>query len=718
MVDHSKRCSSPPEVVSPASGMADLLRGRRVLLFAALCLAICRTGSPGPLLAMSPDDILTMKTVELSDLSPDGRILLYSVAGWDGPAGKRRSSLYARYLELGTDLVLFTPEDRCRGAVWSPDGTAIAYLRSTGDEDEIWLMDRDGGHRRRASAVPGSFGPLSWSPDGSALAWIASAGVGPYDGSPGRTVIADDPGYRHLGDGYRQGRLQQLFLMEISDGLAVRLLDEALDVRSLSWSPDSERIVVEAKARRDLGQTVNTDLWLVSRQGGTPEQWTTNPGADTSPIWRPDGSIAWLRAEDPLWESAPNVIAVADPDRDQQVTGQSRVQLLGADLDNRFWRYDLLGDDFIALVARRGCLDLVRISTNGSQTLTTGGHDYWSFLVRSGRVVLNGSSQTVPGAIFQMNLKAQAALPRQPVAIIDPNQTWRERVNLVQPEPFSVTVDGRDIEGWTFLPADLQPGEKVPVVLSIHGGPEWMYGGYFLPEFHILPQYGYGVVIANPTGSMGYGFAFQEGIRGDWVDRPGRELMACLDYAIAEGWADPERLAVMGGSYGGHLGAALTTQSDRFRAAALDRMHPDLVGFWGTTDEKWFPEWEFLGKPWEDQAAEVYRRNSPITFVDRVTTPTLISQGMLDYRCLIAGGETWFSALQSLGVPSRFIRFEQEGHGIRNPANQVFYQQELLNWFDRYVLGLDGAHDETPQAEEAQEESPGEMQPEELQPDD
>jgi dipeptidyl aminopeptidase/acylaminoacyl peptidase len=214
-----------------------------------------------------------------------------------------------------------------------------------------------------------------------------------------------------------------------------------------------------------------------------------------------------------------------------------------------------------------------------------------------------------------------------------------------------------------------------------------MYGGYFLPEFHVLPRFGYGVVVANPVGSIGYGRAFQEAIRGDWVERPSREVLACVDLAVAEGWADPERLAVMGGSYGGLLGAELTTRTGRFQAAALDRMFPDQVAFWGTTDEKWFPEWEFGGRPWEPQARAVYERNSPFVRVDRVATPTLVSHGLRDYRCLIAGAEMWFSALRARGVPCRFLRFTEEGHGIRGLENQIFYLEEVLNWFDRYVLG-------------------------------
>ena len=259
-------------------------------------------------------------------------------------------------------------------------------------------------------------------------------------------------------------------------------------------------------------------------------------------------------------------------------------------------------------------------------------------------------------------------------------------MGLVEPEPFTVDVDGAMIEGWFFKPADMLPGDRVPLVLGIHGGPEWMYGGYFLPEYHILPRFGYGVVICNPVGSTGYGFPFQEAIRGDWLGRPAHEVMAAVDLAIEQGWADPDRLAVMGGSYGGHLAAGLTTQTDRFRAAAVDRMYPDPATFWGTTDEKWFPEWEWMGRPWEAGARDIYESNSPFAAVDRVTTPTLISHGMRDYRCLIAGGEIWFSALQSRGVPSRFIRFEGEGHGIRGVENRVWYLNQVLSWFEQHVL--------------------------------
>ncbi len=641
-----------------------------VLLLSALVTA--------PAAAMVPEDLRSMRTVAVADLSPDGRHLLYTLAAWDETAGRLTSTLYRRDLETGDDLLVFTPEDRSHGPVWRPDGEAIAYLRGTDAGTEVWLMDADGGGRHRVSGESANFGALIWAPDGSALAWVAASHVGEYPGTPDARIVADDLGYRHLKGGYREGRLGQVWSMELDDGVPRRMFEAPLDVRDLAWSPDGQTLVMAAKARRDLGRNLNTDLWLVDRAGGDPRRLTTNPGSDQQPQWLADGRIAYLRAEDPLWESGPRTITILDP-----AAGDAG-DLVHHSYDNFFWRYAMGDAAPHVLGTRRGSIDLARLDPDADPVhLTDGGHDFWDVRIAGSRAVLRGAGQTLPSGIFVVDL--DAARPRARL-IIDPNAIWRQRVGLIEPERFTVEVDGAVIEGWFFKPLDRAPGSRVPLVLSIHGGPEWMYGGYFLPEFHVLPRFGYGVVMANPVGSTGYGFPFQKAIRGDWVDRPSREVQACVDLAVAQGWADPDRLAVMGGSYGGHLAAELTTRTDRFRAAAVDRMFPEPVAFWGTTDEKWFPEWEFNGRPWDAGAREVYRRNSPFTRVDRVVTPTLISHGQRDYRCLLAGGEIWFSALQSLGVPSRFIRFVDEGHGITGVDNRIFYLNELLAWYGTHVL--------------------------------
>ena len=329
-----------------------------------------------------------------------------------------------------------------------------------------------------------------------------------------------------------------------------------------------------------LGRTLNTDLWVVDLEGGAPARLTDQPGPDDQPLWRSDGRLAWLRRESPLWESAPAVIAVTKrpvrPDdtddrdgpagaADRLLIGDDEIDVHGRAWDNFFWRYAWSGEDFYILGTSHGCIDLVRLDGDDCEILTDTLHDFWSIQIAGDRAVLAGAGQTLPGAIFLVDLDDRDRL-RAPRLLVDPNQTWRRRVGLVEPEPFSLEVGGRTVAGWFFKPAFLEPGEKIPTVLSIHGGPQWMYGGYFLPEFHILPSFGYGVIAANPTGSTGYGYDFQQGCRGG-LDRTARRRGAGLRRS--------GRRPGLGrsGSTGGHGG-----QLRRTPGCGVDHAHRPLPG--------------------------------------------------------------------------------------------------------------------------------------------
>jgi dipeptidyl aminopeptidase/acylaminoacyl peptidase len=635
-------------------------------------------GLGGAGLALQPEDLFEMRSVSLEDLSRDGRFLLYTVHAYDRETGHPVQRLYRWDFASGEAVPLLAGKSY-RAAVWRPDTEALALAIEEEAGCRLYLTDPLGGERRLISETPHEFEQLQWSPRGDAMAFLEETVVGTVGEVPEDVIVAEQIGYRHLDDGYRQGRLRQLFVIDVATGQTRRLLEQPLDVRALAWSPDGSQLVFEAKRRVDLGVNLNTDLWLVEAATGRLRQLTSNPGPDQNPQWTADGRIAYLRHADPLNESAAVVIARLDA---LELGDQGPVDLAATDFDNRIGRIFAGGRYFTGFV--HGCIDLYELRDGGYHPLTGGGRDFWDAKIAGGRAVLAGADMMTPSALYVLELDDPRAGELD--ILIDPNADWAARVKLYQPQPFSAPVDGREIEGWCFLPEERAADGKAPTVLSIHGGPEWMYGGYFLPEFHVLPEHGYAVLIANPAGSTGYGMAFQVAVRGDWVGQPARDVLGLLDAAIAAGWADPDRLAVMGGSYGGHLTVALTTQTDRFKAAAADRLTCDLVSMWGTTDEKWFPEWEFLGRPWEPQAQPIYLKNSPITNVDRVRTPTLVSHGLLDYRCLISQAEFWFSALKASGVPVRFLRFGNEGHGLRGRENQVFYQKELLAWFDRYVL--------------------------------
>ena len=640
----------------------------------AISLIAMAAAGARPAAALLPEDLAGISRVGLVDLSPDGDRLLYSLTTPDPGGGAPRTDIHLREMDTGADRVFFRDEDNISGAVYDPAGRRLACLRRT--EDGTSLLVVSGGDRREVCTHNDLGGDLQWSPDGTHVAWLTAAPVGDYRGNDG-LIVAEDLGYRHLYHGYREGRLSQLHVCELATGEVRRIVDAPLDLHAFSWSPDSARLVFAAKRRADMGLNLNQDLFVVGRSGGEPRALTTNPASDASPIWLPDGRIAYLRADEPMYEADEAVIAIIDPD-----LGDARIlDRKAVGFPNFIWKFWHADGQFYFAAFNRGCIDV--FAAGRGEPLTRTAHDFWQVDFGGGRMVLGGQSMLAPSAVYEVSLLGTE--PGRLETIIDPNTAWYADVKLFEPHPFTTVVEGRTIEGWYFLPDGWRRGDRAPTVLNVHGGPEWMYGGWWQHDFHILAEAGYAVLIANPTGSCGYGVEFRRAVRGDWTGAPVRDLMGCVDWAVAAGWADPDRLAVTGGSYGGYMAAWLTTRTDRFKAAAMDRMLSDLASFWGTTDEKWPPEWSWGGRPWEEAAREYYREASPLHHAGAVNTPTLISHGLRDYRCLVGQAESWFSALQARNVPSRLLRFAHEGHGVRGTDNQILLAREVLAWFDTWV---------------------------------
>jgi dipeptidyl aminopeptidase/acylaminoacyl peptidase len=235
-------------------------------------------------------------------------------------------------------------------------------------------------------------------------------------------------------------------------------------------------------------------------------------------------------------------------------------------------------------------------------------------------------------------------------------------------------------------PPGFDPGKKYPVVFLIHGGPQ----GAWHDEWHNRWNYqmfaapGYAVVAINPRGSTGYGQKFTDEISQDWTGRVYDDLMKGLDHALKTySFLDESRVAACGGSYGGFMVNWIAGHSDRFRALISHAGVFDLASKYGTTEELWFPEWEFGGPPWEKP--EHYRERSPSAFVANFKTPTLVIHGALDFRVHEAQGLGMFTSLQRRGVPSRYVYFPDEGHWILQAHNRVVWWNEVLGWLDKYL---------------------------------
>jgi dipeptidyl aminopeptidase/acylaminoacyl peptidase len=268
------------------------------------------------------------------------------------------------------------------------------------------------------------------------------------------------------------------------------------------------------------------------------------------------------------------------------------------------------------------------------------------------------------------------------------NDDWLREVAIQPAERLTWTVaDGTEIEGWVIRPVGYREGVSYPLILKIHGGPHSAYGNTFFPTFHVLSASGFFVLYTNPRGSSGYGHAFQYATRGEWGIVDKEDYLAGVDAAL-ESYpdADASRLGVSGGSYGGFMTNWLTATTDRFQAAVTSRSITNWESWYGASDAQGLTEFEFYGPPWEQR--DLYRRLSPISYVENVTAPTLIIHSENDYRTPIADGEQWFMALKKRGVPVEMVRYPRSSHGLSRtgePWLLVDRLERIRSWFDHYL---------------------------------
>lgn len=248
--------------------------------------------------------------------------------------------------------------------------------------------------------------------------------------------------------------------------------------------------------------------------------------------------------------------------------------------------------------------------------------------------------------------------------------------------------DGLDIEGLLTYPAGYETGKKYPLILNIHGGPTGVFGENYIGRFAVYPlatfaSRGYAILRPNPRGSGGYGKKFRFGNLGDWGGKDYQDDMAGVDHVIAMGIADPDRLAVMGWSYGGFMTSWIITHTNRFKAASVGAGVTNLWSFTGTADIPGFLPDYFGGEPWDQFKA--FTEHSPMSFVKNVKTPTLVLHGESDVRVPTSQGYELYHALKRMGVTTKMVVYPRTPHGPREPKFILDIAQRNVDWTDKYA---------------------------------
>ena len=718
--------------------MFSILRSRRgaAILVAALLLA-----APHPASAakrpIAETDLFKFVWVADPQISPDGKRVVFVRVTVNEKKNGYDTALWIVPTDGSEPPRSFTSGPSDSSPRWSPDGSRIAFVRSVkkdgkDETSQIHLISTQGGEAVPLTEVPQGAGSPAWSPDGKTLAFTNSANdkdLQKWKGEKGKegkdkeekkaeeeresdVRVITRAIYRFNGGGY--GDLthpSHLWTVPVPAAGFLklpepkRLTSGEFDQGNPVWSPDGSTIYFAADTEKEAYyKPPHSELFAIPAGGGEIRRVLGFDGGMGDVALSPDGrKFGFGGFANPRADRSFNQgdLFVTD------VTPGARPRNLAADLDADLleglaadqhppsggspqpvvWSRD--GRSIIAAVAERGRVNLERfdVETGKITHVTQGDQEVVSYTATpdGSRLAVVISTPTVIGDLYSLDAATGRLTP-----LARPNQELFSQIELTAPEEITYkSFDGREIHAFVQKPADYKAGRKYPLILNIHGGPHSAFGYTFFHEMQWMAAKGYVVLYPNPRGSSSYGQEFGNVIQYNFPGDDAKDLLAGVDEMVKRGIADPKRLGVTGGSGGGILTNWIVTQTDRFAAAASQRSIADWSTFFYTADFTLFrPTW-FRGAPWEKP--EDFARLSPITHVDKVTTPLMLIEGEDDYRTPpAAGGEQMFRALKYLRKPTVMVRFPGETHELSRsgqPWHRIERLRHITAWFDKYLQG-------------------------------
>lgn len=459
---------------------------------------------------------------------------------------------------------------------------------------------------------------------------------------------------------------------------------------SLNFSPKGDEVLFVSNREPDPDKVNNTDIFAANIRTGAVRQLTSTKGCEWMPVFSPDGSqIAYLATTRPVT----TIDSVAE---DTQVftipAAGGEPRAVSRPLDRRAFsvKWDSDGRSLLFTAGDRGRTLIYRATADGKiAPLFERRAQVGAFsLARDARVAFTMSAPDEPTEIYlasSSNASGSAGASGQLQRVSSFNRAAVAPLALSEPEQFTFTNEGFEIEGWLYRPAgSFDPARKYPLILSIHGGPHGMYGYSFNMTAQILAARGYAVLLINPRGSSGYGQKFSDGCVNDWGGGDYRDLMKGVDAALARfPFLDAARMGVMGGSYGGYMTNWVVTQTDRFKAGVAMASLSNLISFYSTSLYQDLIHAEFNGYPW-DNFEKLWER-SPLAHIKKAKTPLLLIHGEQDNDVHITQAEEMYTALKMRGIETVMVRYPREGHGLREPRHREDQLTRTLAWFDRHL---------------------------------
>jgi len=656
---------------------------------AAMAVAVlCWLGSPASLGAvqqnpMTVEDVLTIRTVSGVTISPDGRWVAYVVTARDFDENRNNSDIWVVAVDGGEPRRLTHHDGTDTSPDWSGDGTWIAFRSDREEHSQVYGIRPDGGEAWQVTDWETGVGGFAIAPDGNSIGFVASAKKSDDDEEleelRGRPIVWDSS--------YAED-WSRLWVAPMRDNRALeseQSSPDTLNVTGFVWAPDSKALAFGARPSPVLRTYPHGAVFVVDEPGGEARKVTTMPGGESPVAWHETMGLL--------------------------VSGTAHE--LGT-YNSKLWRVPLDGGDPVSLTdgldEHAGYVGATARTLYVAARHRTGGRLY-EIPLRNG--IANGAPSVVSDdALYYTGFSASddmstvafiATGPADPHDVyVSPANDFRPRkLTTVNPQLAEVALgeqrvvdwrssaDGEEIEGVLTLPVGYRTGTRVPLLLVIHGGPSGISSNTFAATrgaypIQVFAGMGYAVLQPNYRGSTGYGERFRGLNRGDISGKDWIDIDSGVDELISEGIADPDRLGIMGWSFGGHHTYWGITQTDRYAAASAGAGANDLISMYSQTD---LPEFyhTYLGpKPWED--FELYEERSAYRYVERVVTPLLIQVGERDERVPAEQSIQFFEAVRAIGkAPTKLILYPGQPHGVRQPRLVRDLMSRNVEWFTRWI---------------------------------
>ncbi|MBI1810214.1 MAG: S9 family peptidase [Gemmatimonadetes bacterium] len=658
---------------------------------------------------MTADDLMSIRAVGGVAVSPNGERVLYTVSAWEHPNAKgdtalgdkhdRRSHVWIVPFAGGPSRQLTNSERGEAQPSWSPDGGTIAFVSARGagtaeepPKPQLWLLAADGGEGWQLTHARDGVVAYSWSPDGKRIAYLTPDTLSRE--AEGKLRRRDDSKVFE-GD----LRLNHLWVIDLATKRATKLTSGTFTVRSApSWSPDGASLAFDASPT-PLIRDGRRDAYLVDVASGTLDRLTTTSDVESAPVFSPDGKALAFTFMPQDWKPNKDGISARTVRNVHLVTWNVATRSLTDHASAAFdvsagqpqWSTDghhlrFTASDHVWQNLFDYDLDNHRYSALTRETIVAGfsaSHD-------GSHLALVLDTPTRPAEVY-----TQDAARSAPVRITDTNP-WLAGVALGAQQVVTwKSKDGASVEGVLLTPVGYTAGQKVPLVVSAHGGPTGAHTDGFkggTSPGQSWASRGWAVLYPNPRGSTGYGEKWMRGNIPDWGGGDYRDIMTGVDDLIRRGIVDSTRMAFEGWSYGGYMTSWVVSQTGRFKAAMMGAGLPSLLSMAGTTDIPGYINTFFNGLPQYDgtivnPSTKFYMERSAISYSDKVTTPLLILHGGSDERVPIGQPMEFYRALKDRGKTVELVFYPREGHGFQEYYHQLDRMKREYEWISRYTLG-------------------------------